>query len=351
MTTRFASSYNAINLLRNGGLDFVKDAVTTPAFWAVEGAKPAAPPPDNAFTIVTGEDPKVEIGAARYFKVTLCDTTPVFLAQELLDRFVQMAFDEEFDGWNPASGDLGGGSHSPPDRLDPNYSTLGCQVVSKIPLTFAFSMRVLRGVAGAKVRMEKGSLHVGVAETTDTVATVANASNEWQRFSVVIDPGDRLIKRVGILLEKSSAISGLAEVHIGAIQMSIGSIGDLPYTGDPMADAIPKGTIVFAFGDACPAGFEKLEFPAPPVTGRVFFKDAKPVSLAVEGEESHDHTDAEMVMNPEENWDRIFLIPTYPSEPQNLGIVADSAVKFHQHTLSKTLHVPSTRDVILCKRV
>lgn len=351
MTTRFASSYNAINLLRNGGLDFVKDAASTPAFWAVEGAKPAALPPDNSFTIVTGEDPKVEVGAARYFKVTLCDTTPVFLAQELLDRFIQMAFDEEFAGWDPSSGKPGGHSNSPPDRLDPNYSTLGCQVVSNIPLTVAFSMRVMRGVAGAKVRMEKGSLHVGVAETTDVVATVANASNEWQRFSVVIDPKERLIKRIGIVLEKSSAISGLAEVHIGAIQMSIGSIGDLPYTGDPMADAIPKGTIVFAFGDVCPAGFEKMVFSAPPVTGRVFFKDSKPVSLSVEGEEKHDHTDAEMAMNPEENWDRIFLVPTYLSEPQNLGVVGDSAVKSHQHSLSKTLHIPSTRDVVLCRRL
>jgi len=345
MTTRFASSYNAINLLRNGGLDFVKDAVTTPAFWAVEGAKPAAAPPYNAFTIVTGEDPKVEVGAARYFKVTLCDTTPVFLAQELLDRFVQMAFDKSFGEWHP------GHTYGGAGRISPLYKALGCQIVSNIPLTFSFSMRVLRGVAGAKVRMEKGGLNGGVAETTDAVATVANASNEWQRFSVVIDPKERLIKRVGIVLEKSGAISGLAEVHVGAIQMSIGSIGDLPYTGDPMADAIPKGTIVFAFGDSCPAGFEKLAFAAPPVTGRVFFKDAKPVSLAVAGEEKHDHGESEMVMNPEENWEKIFLVPTYISEPQNLGVVGDSAVKSHQHPLSTTLHIPSTRDVILCRRL
>jgi hypothetical protein len=344
-TSRFASAYNAVNLLRNGGLDFVKDASTTPAFWTVEGAKAGVVPPDNSFSIVTGEDPQVEVGAARYFKVVLSNTTPVVIAQEFLDRFIQMAFDEEF-------GQFQHNDYTSNDsRLDIQYKSLGCQHISGIPVSVSFSMRVVKGSSGAKVRMENGDLQNGVTRTSDTVATIANASNEWQRFTVVINPTQYMVKRLGIVLEKSSAVSGLAEVHVGAFQMSVGSIGDLPYTGDPMADAIPKNTIVFAFGDICPAGFEKLSFAAPRITGRVFFKDSKPMSLEVEGDEKHDHSGSEMTMNPEENWEKIFLVPTYPSEPENKGIVADSAVETHKHPLTKGLHVPSTRDVILCKRV
>jgi hypothetical protein len=131
--------------------------------------------------------------------------------------------------------------------------------------------------------------------------------------------------------------------------MGSGSFSDLPYTGDPMADAIPRGTIVMAFGDACPPGFAAIDLEAPSKHGRIFPKNSSSPSMEVEGSEEHDHSQAEMTMNPERGWDTEDFIP--PPYGQSFGAAADSGAEAHTHPLNEADHTPPSRDVILCKRL
>jgi len=329
MTTRFSVGHNAVNLIRNGGLDFLKDTASMPPFWSVEGADFLAVPPANTLSIVSGETPDSEFGAVNYFKILLASSTPVVLSQEFEDRFIQMAFVEE----------MGEDFHDHDNRY--RYSVPGCQLVTGW-VSIGASFRVVRGSVSIAVRFYNDRNR---AIYTDDGLYQSLSTKEWGRPAIVKNLGGAMLRSAGFVL--TSAVPGLSEIHVGAMMMASGKFSDLPYTGDPMADAIPKGAIVFAFGDACPPGFEKMSLASPP-SGRVFFKQGTP-SLAVEGDERHKHSGAEMAMNPEDDWGILSLFPT--PFGQQYGRYADDGSASHKHDLGLAKHVPPSRDVILCKRL
>lgn len=339
MTTRFASAYNAINLIRNGGLDFLKDSVSTPPYWEVVNATGGAVPPANSFTIIQGEDPVVEEGAANHFRFILANTEEVLLRQEFIERFIQPTFTKGIeDEWTQEKWNR----EARNGRISPAPVTNGCQTVCATLVTVAMSLRIKRGAAKVVLRAQ-------LAYTTDVMDVAvydSHISEEWLRPSSLITLDRRQLKSLSIVLSKIDR-AGLCEVDVGAIQMSLGDLGELPYTGDPAAETIPKGAIVFAIGMSCPPGYEKMSFAPPAISGRVFFKGGTP-SMTVEGEEKHDHT-ASQTMNPELDWTTKDVIPT--PFGQSYGVTPDDGDKAHEHPMGRATHVPSTRDVILCKRL
>lgn len=333
MSTFFASHDNAVNLIRNGGLDFVKSTKDVPPFWSLSGAVADAIPPDNKFGLVLGEDPPSVLGAARYFKFDLYSPSKVSLYQEFENRFIQMGFVAELgDPWTDFQ----------PERIPGKYDIWETMHLRGIEVTFAFSIRVMSGKVKVSVRAKYKGLSDGVV-----VLDEALGSKDWIRPSHTLDLGPKKLKGLAIELERTQARAS-AEVHVGAIMLAVGGVEDLPYTGDPMADAIDAGTIVFAFGEVCPPGFEKMEFEEPPLFGRVYPKSGVP-SEDLGGAESHDHSGARMEMNPEVGWATIEAIPPQRGETGN--VPADEGQAKHTHPTSEVAAVPPTRDVILCKRL
>ena len=349
MTTRFASAYNAINLIRNGGLDFLKDSVSTPPYWEVVNATGGGVPPANSFTIIQGEDPVVEEGAANHFRFILANTEEVLLRQEFIERFIQPSFAKDIDAqysgrdrtptdwtqeaWNKAA--LG-------NRLTPSPVTSGCHTICSTLLTISMSLRIKRGAAKIILRAQPAY----TTNVIDVVVYASQISEGWLRPSTLIDLRRMQLKSLSIVLVKIDR-AGLCEIDVGAVQMSVGDLGDLPYTGDPAADAIPKGAIVFAIGMNCPTGYEKISFTPPKIAGRIFFKGGTP-SMTMEGEETHDH-ETDQTMSPDMDWPTRDVIPTPFGE--SYGLTPDNAKASHEHEMGQAAHVPPTRDVILCKRL
>ena len=330
---RYTDVYNTVNIVRNGGLDFLKSSAEVPPFWKMQGAQINAAPPVNSFSVVTDHVPEAENGAARYFKFVLSSASPVVLQQEFLDIFPQMTFCRMGDyPWRV--------DH---DRLrDDQYPAYENVLIRGIEVTVAVSIRVVKG--SAKISLSNIFKN---ANGEDIQVYAALASRDWVRPSTIVDLGGRMLKTLGIKMERIGT-GDVAEVHIGAITMITGATSDAPYVGDPMADAIPKGAIIFMFGDTCPPGFELMNFEAPRKHGRIFPRNGPP-SLDIGGAETHVHTTAEMVMSPEEGWDTFDMVPT-PFD-QNEGTPADSSMDAHTHAMGSGDHVPPSKDVILCKRL
>jgi len=342
MTSYFSSDYNAVNLLRNGGLDFVKAGSSIIPFWELDGASLNAVPPDNAFDMVVRETQEVEHGAARYFKFLLSSDDPVTLSQEFSNRFIQMGFvDALGDPWTAAAEHLE--TNRPPweHALEKKYATFDCLLVRGIPVTLAFSIRVPQGRASLKVAAVPGNGSDIESEIQSRIS-----SEDWLRPSRALDFGHRRIRKLKIVLSRDPG-AGSTEVHLGAFMLAVGASSSLPYTGDPMADAFPPDTVVMAFGDVCPPGFERMVFAAPPEAGRVFPKGGAYSSDTVEGTETHSHEDASVTMNPERHWSTVELIPAASSG----SVIGDSGVSAHEHPKDVALHVPPTKDVILCRRI
>ena len=208
-------------------------------------------------------------------------------------------------------------------------------------MTIAFSLRVPQGRASLQVSATPGS-------GADIESEVRNrvASDDWLRATKALDFGAKRIRKMNIILSRDPG-AGSTEVHLGAFMMAPGASSSLPYTGDPMADAFSEDMVVFAFGDVCPPGFEKMVFSSPPEVGRVFPKGGNYTDDTVTGVETHSHEDAQVTMNPERSWPTTELIP---SDASGTG-QGDDGTNAHTHPKESALHVPPTKDVILCKRV
>lgn len=325
--------FSAINLVRNGGLDFLGEASEVPPFWELVGAEMLASEDSSAVQIVTGEAPDSVNGAANYFKISVVSDELVELKYNFTDRFIQMGF-VALIGDTPDQYQL--------ERLPERYNSYETQLLRGIEVSSSFSIRTTS-------RPAKISIVYRFRGATPEVILVDDSfrSLGWQRPTRVIDLNDRVLESVAIRIEKIG--SQLAEIHVGSIMTSVGAYSDLPFTGDPMADAIPKDAIMFAFGDSCPQGFEKVEISNAPGGGRTFPKNASGGSLTAEGSERHDHTDAEMTMWTEVLWPTVDLIP--PPRGVSNNVPADNASTAHSHEMSSANHVPPSKDVILCRRL
>lgn len=337
MRSRFLDAYNAVNILRNGGLDFDAVSGDAPPFWEIENASVGAVPPKNSFSVVKGETPESEIGAANYLRFVLVSDDVVELKYDFRERFQDTTAGKIAPPWWQ-SRDV------PQTRIPEGYNVLESQLIRGIDVTVAFSVRAKQG----SVRVELEFDYSPNPPVKDTVVVYdALASSEWVRPSTVVHVGSRRVNYLSIKIKRAS--SGSADVHVGCLAMAKGSFFDLPYTGDPAAEAIPKGAIVMAFGNACPPGYQKMSFASPPKFGRIFPMTSATPSDDISGSEEHDHSEATMTMNPENDWPVIELVPT--PHDQSYGVRADDGSEVHQHGIVKADNVPPSKDVILCKRL
>lgn len=330
---RFSDLYNTVNLIRNGGLDFVKSSGVVPPFWKIEGAEGLASPPVNSFEIVENQVPNVGIGAANYFKVILSSRSEVKIIQEFSDPFIQMGF-AEIGGAPWESSDLSS------EDLYPIHESM---LLRGVEITLSASLRVIKG----SVKVSVLPTYKGLTSNPQVIYP-ALASSSWLRKALPLDLGAKKVKTIEILLQRTGD-ADVAEVHIGAVSLVLGSATSVPFCGDPMADAIPKGAIVFVVGDVCPPGFEVMSFTPPKTSGRIFPKSAESPSVDVEGDETHDHQESEMTMNPDDDWTFIDTIPT--SHGSSFGVRADRGDRSHTHEIDKALHVPPSKDIVLCRRL
>lgn len=350
MRTKFAEAYNAINLARNGGLDFYNSSM--PPFWELEGA-PFGTGSDNLCTVVTGETPDSEQGAARYFKLRLVAPGPVSLVQEVARRFVQPAFATAFGLRYPAMKDVVGFKPVPNDwRLDNARAPAGYEwlvdahLIGDCEISLCFSVRVTAGKAKISARFK-----MSATQTEEVVVYPALESGAWVRPVVMRDLSAKTLGAFSIVAEKHPSV-GLAEVHIGCVMLINGSYAVVPYTGDPMAEAIPPGTMVFAVGDSCPAGFEKVVLTNMPERSRAYLKNSASSDLVVEGNGKHNHADAIVKMEPETDW--VHQLTNYGRGAQGestLFYPADDGGPPHTHPLSEAETTPPTRDIIMCRRI
>lgn len=342
MRSKFLEAYNAINLIRNGGLDFV--GADMPPFWQLDGASFGGQAA-NICSVVRGETPASENAAVNYFKLFLTSSTPVVLGHIVADRFIQMGFTTTID--TSGSGRIG------TQDLDNNRAPRGydemttCQLMAG-EMSFSCSVRVLSGTAKLSLRL-RGNGGSGAQH----VIYPSLVAKDWTRPTVNEDVRKRDVKYIDFIVEK---VGGeVAEVHLGACMAASGSYDALPYTGDPMADAIPKGAIVFAVGNVCPPGFEKLVLTGVPSKGRAFLKSTTPADLAVVGEEAHQHKQLTEKMEPEVDWPGLGVEGGWGVAMDESGrgqvYPADLAWNSHTHPVSAAVALPTSRDVILCKRL
>lgn len=343
MRTTTLNEYNAINLVRNGGLDAVGTGI--PPFWSLTGASFGEEAGTNFATVKQGETPDSSRGAANYFRTKVRSADPISIDHEFALRFIQPAFatdpglrhgDENTSFENYFLDD---------DRIpcDGYRSITEIQLVRGVELTLSFSVRVVFGKAKISARLNYDDRKLEYEEKT---LYAALGISGWSRPSVVFKANNRPVRSLSIRIERSG--TDLSEVHFGDVMLAAGAYKDLPYTGDPFADSIPKGAIVFAFGTVCPPGFEKVSMATMPSLGRACLKNAASSTLEVEGEETHSHDSAKMEMYPKTNWSKIICNPGREDEWVYPG---DDASKAHTHKLEAAIHVPPTRDVLLCRRL
>lgn len=350
MRSKFLEAYNAINLIRNGGLDFVGSGM--PPFWQLDGASFGGQSP-NVCSVVRGETPSSEHAAVNYFKVFVTSSAAVVLRYVVAERFIQPAFSKDVAAVSD------GGAEYPLDssRVPPGYMQMrACQLLYG-ELSASWSLRVVSGLV--KISVRTTVLGVAAQQGLTRVVYPAFTSKSWVR-PVVRMPSDdsglefsQPIKAFEFYIEK---VGGeVAEAHLGAFMAASGAYDILPYTGDPMADAIPRGAIVFAVGDTCPPGFEKLVLAGVPSKGRAFLKSDAPADLAVVGEETHRHENMVEKMDPENDWPGLAVEEGWGVAMDESGRAekypADLGWDIHTHPIDAASVLPSSRDVVLCKRL
>lgn len=244
---RPADTRSLVNLLRNGGLDYIeqKDGYLLPHFWDLTNLVPRSEAAESksSYEIITGETPPVG-GLVDYWKLLLLDGRESQLSQSLLSAAV-------FDFPTPLAPnsvrqEVAGGYLSRHERL----------IYRTRPLSLGLSLRVVRGSVDVTVRVadETGSLAADAVLVSRADASFTG--RRWRRLAVSFTPTASPAV-VSIVLRRATG-SDLAEVHVGNVQMVLGAYADVPYTGDPSVSAIPSGAVIMTMGDACPPGFTEL---------------------------------------------------------------------------------------------
>ncbi len=336
MRSRFLDVYNTLNLLKNGGLDFDAPAGEHPPYWDVVNAAQGAIPPDNSYTIAKGQTPESELGAANYLDFALVSDKITELNYDFRERFQEQSAGKITPPWIHDNRD---------NPIQGGYKCVESHLIHGMDVTVGFSVRAVQGEVKVYVVFNYAP---NPPEEDEVVLYEALASKEWVRPSAVIHVAGRRLAYISIRIQRVS--SGAAQLQIGSFSLVRGALSSLPYTGDLAAEATPKGAIIFSFGKYCPPGYEKMVFESPPRMGRVFPVNMKPGDEpVVEGTEIHNHSDSDMTMNPELDWPKLGLVPT--PHGSSYGVRADDADESHQHEVTQAIHVPPTKDVILCKRL
>lgn len=215
MINRFATSYQTINLVRNGGWDFVgSDGL--PHFWTLVNLVAAADAPDSN---------------KNYFEVG-DDKISLVLHQEENAQIVQyFPKPGSMDFQQP----LVGGVRS---SLPPGYLVNEQQHLPAETYTVAFDL-----AGAADVRVGYGS--------------VASTYTDWQTGDgrkLFVFTAEETLKHILIEVRRAA---DFVTVDLSRIMFAAGEFSALPYTGEPL-NILPRGAIVMVCGDTCPLGFEEL---------------------------------------------------------------------------------------------
>lgn len=328
-------AFSIPNLFRNGGLDFQDDVSPFPAFYAVSGAEKNAVTLENSWAQVFGEIPTQAGGPANYFRLTLPQPDAISLTQNFADA------NASFDHAVPVTS--GTSQIQPYDYLsvEPNLLYQG-----KFTLSFA-------------IRVPQGEITLGVAYQTANVSGSMDSeyleldplfsSTVWRRYSGVIDVGTNKLIAIGVQAQRRGTAQAV-ETHVGNIMLAAGAYDSLPYTGDPAAQAFPRGAIIMTLGLTCPPGFVEVgnteRYPRNGVPGETG------------GSSKHEH-ELEQLMYPQSSWPRRSLldsgdavgIPGMSDWDESKG---DTAVG-HEHPIEDDSGdnntEPNFRGYLFCRRV
>jgi len=360
MSQRFATTHQAVNLLRNGSLEMVEaldSGAQKPHFWSFDALihealqdavvvntfevlqEDPGPAPASRFRVelVTGEPSKLYQDTTRDASVHVQDF-PVPLAPSLKPALPQGHFSTEV--------------HALP----------------KGDYTLSFDVRAYQGT----VSIDPAAWDlVGAVQTptypTGQTSVTLGASAIWRRITIQFSV-DYALGGVGLQLERTTS-SGLAVVEIGNVMLAQGHYRYLPYTGDPLLSAIPKGAIILTMGSVCPPGFEEIgEDGLEPLPEWVADEPnilARKGNYPREGTElvgttSHTvdaveitpgTTDALEFSGPDSKVVDGTLVDTSKSNPATDEPGGSQGVPEHDHTIETAGTRPVSRGYLLCRRI
>lgn len=248
---RHASTLALVNLLHNGGLDYLedRDSYVLPHFWQFGNLVPRSltDGSSNTYDVVQGEEISHVDAARDYMRLFIQNNEAVRVYQRFdVDPTVNV-----LDFPQPLA--AGSARSEMPEGF---RSTFNRVLTRSRDYSFGVSFRVLRGRVNLRVQFYDSSdnliTDVLVAENVDSRFT----NKAWRRLSGSVTPA-KVPGWVSFTVERAG-VAELCEVHMSLFQLSVGSYQDVPYTGDPSLGVIPKDTIVLAMGSSCPPGFVEL---------------------------------------------------------------------------------------------
>lgn len=102
----------------------------------------------------------------------------------------------------------------------------------------------------------------GIVLTFDQIvfegeSSVTINSKAWNSYALKFKPSKSLAY-VGLKIRRKTA-DQFTSVDITNTMFVLGAYDKVPYTGDPLMRAIPKGAIIMFLGDSCPPGFDPID--------------------------------------------------------------------------------------------
>lgn len=250
---RLTSTFQAVNLFRNGHFDLLTEA-GVPAFWTVKGAIENQQPnalAETSYRVLTGQS--LAVGPERVFELTLRNSSPVRLLQ-VLTRDASQVFDFPVP-LPPGQRESILAGHPGKFRL---------LIDDKLDHTLAFSYRVKQGVATLQPVATDATLDDGSLTTFMALQSVeggadprtVRAEQTWRRAAFPFQCPN-IPSSLGLQIARAPG-SDLCVVEVSLFSFTRGAFNLLPYLGDPFQRCFPEGTIVLTMGEGCPPGFEEL---------------------------------------------------------------------------------------------
>lgn len=246
--TRHADTLALVNLIPNGGLDYLEDKgdYKLPHFWRFVNIvpRPLSGGTDNTYDVVEGEEIKAVDEARDYLRLLIQNNKPV----RLIQRFDVDTETNVLDFPQPL--DPGTARTEVAEGFRSTYNRV---LARTRDYSFGLSLRLLRGEVTVRVQFydERDQLIVEsvIADKADSRFT----NRSWRRVSGFITPS-KVPSWAAFTFERSGDAE-LVEAHAALFQLSLGKYSKVPYTGDPSLGVIPKDTIVLSMGSSCPPGF------------------------------------------------------------------------------------------------
>lgn len=245
---RHANTLALINLLHNGGLDYLEDkgSYKLPHFWRFVNIvpKPLTDGASNTYDVVEGETIAKVHDARDYMRLFIQNSQPVRLIQRFdIDENVNV-----LDFPQPLA--PGSGRTEVAEGFRSTYNRVLGRTRS---YSFGLSLRVLRGEVTVRVQFFDSDNQLIVEEVIADRADSRFTNRSWRRLSASLTPS-RVPAWASFTFDRSGDAE-LVEAHVGLFQMSLGRYDEVPYTGDPSVGVIPKDTIILSMGSSCPPGF------------------------------------------------------------------------------------------------